>query len=434
MRFYTLSAALAMALFMAMPASALEGGVWSRGKPKVTTPPPSPGVRAAMVEPLMAAREALQQERYAAALDHITQAEMQAETLEHLSNYERYVIARMRGAAAVGTGQMALALQYFKTVLESPSLPPEERLPMLDVLGRLSFQQRDYAGAIEFLSAYRREGGRESDPLEALPQALYLAERFEEAAAELEMQIAAAEATGEDPPEHQIELLASCALKRNDVGAYRAALRKMVTHYPSEEYWMDLIARTVNRDGFSDQLMLDVYRLRRHAGTFTTATEYLQAGQAALKAGLPGEAQRILREGRRNGLIGRGDKADVDFQKQFEGVVEREMAADRKSLEEGAKLAAAQETGDALVSTGENYVGYGQYDRGLSLIRAGIAKGGLKQPEQTRLHQAYALFLAGKYSEALETFNSIRGSDGTGDLAELWAILCRHRIEAAING
>ncbi len=430
----TLVAAAAVTLLTTVtPAQAVEGKVWGRGKPKVTTPAPAPGVRAAMVEPLTAARSALQIEQYSLALEWIADAEALAESPAHLSNYERYVIARMRGAAAVGMGEMALALQHFKTVLDSPALPKEERLPMLDVLGRLSFQQRDYEAAVEFLGGYRREGGQEQDPMEALPQALYLAERYEEAARELEAQIAADEAVGEVPPEHQIELLASCALKREDVAAYRQALRKMVMYYPTDEYWMDLIARTVNRAGFSDRLMLDVYRLRRHTGTFSTADDYLQAGQAALKAGLPGEAQRILREGRRRGLIGHGAKADVDFQKQFEGVVERELAADRQLLEEGARLAATQSSGDALVSTGENYVGLGQYEKGLSLIRAGIAKGGLQQPEQTLLHQGYAQFVAGKLAQALETFSAIKGGDGAGDLAELWAILCRQKIEEALN-
>ncbi len=434
MRVFAVLAAVVLALTAVAPVAAVEGGVWSRGKPRVAPPQPSPGVRAAMVEPLMAAREALQQEQYALALEQIELAESLAESLDHLSNYERYVIARMRGAAAIGTGETTLALEHFKVVLNSPSLPPGERLPMLDVLGRLSFQQRDYAAAIEFLGTYRREGGTEADALEALPQVLYLSERYEEAAAELRSQIEAAEARGDVPAEQHIELLASCALKRDDVPAYRAALRTMVRHHPREEYWMDLIARTVNREGFSERLTLDVLRLRRHAGTFTMAADYLQAGQAALKAGLPGEAQRLLREGRRKGLIGRGEKADVEFQKQFEGVVEREIATDRRSLEEGARLAAQQPTGDALVSTGENYVGYGQYERGLSLIRAGIAKGGLRQPEHARLHQGYAQFLAGRWQDALATFEGVRGTDGAADLAALWTILCRQQLEEERQG
>lgn len=434
MHFLRMAAAVAMGLCLCTPVWSLEGGVWGRSKPKVSVPAAAPSVRAAMVEPLMAARVALQQDQHALALEHIALAEAQAQTLNHLSEYERYVIARMRGAAAAGMGDMKLALQYFRSVLSSPSLPLVERLPMLDVLGRLSFQQRNYADAIQFLEAYRFEGGREREALEALAQALYLEARYADAARELESLIAAAEALGEAPPEHQIELLASCALKREDLVAYRAALRRMVMYYPAESYWMDLIARTLEAQTTVDErLALDVFRLRRHTGTLSEAADYLEAAQAALKAGFPGEAQRILREGRRNGVLGHGASEDVDFQKQFEGVVEREIVADRRSLEEGARLAAAQANGEALVNTGENYIGYGQYDKGLSLIRAGLAKGGLRQPELTRLHLGYAQFVAGRLGEALETFQRLSDSDSLADLAELWVILCRQKIEEQLN-
>lgn len=434
MHFLRMAAAVAMGLWLSTPVWALEGGIWGRSKPKVSVPAPPPSVRVAMVEPLMAARIALQQDQHALALEQIALAEAQAETLNHLSDYERYVIARMRGAAAVGMGDMALALHHFKGVLNSPSLPLQERLPMLDVLGRLSFQQRNYAEAIQFLEAYRFEGGRERESLEALTQALYLAERYADAARELESLIATAESLGEAPPEHQIELLASCALKREDLVAYRAALRKMVMYYPAESYWMDLIARTLEAQATTDErLTLDVFRLRRHTGTLSEPADYLEAAQAALKAGFPGEAQRILREGRRSGVLGHGSKEDVDFQKQFEGVVEREITADRRSLEEGARLAAAQANGEALVSTGENYIGYGQYDKGLSLIRAGLAKGGLRQPELTRLHLGYAQFVAGRLTEALDTFERLSRTQPLADLAELWMILCRQKIEEQLN-
>jgi len=59
---------------------------------------------------------------------------------------------------------------------------------------------------------------------------------------------------------------------------------------------------------------------------------------------------------------------------------------------------------------------------GLPLMEQGIAKGGLREPEDAKLHLGIAYLAAGQKPKAIQTFKEVGGTDGTADLARLWLI------------
>ena len=64
----------------------------------------------------------------------------------------------------------------------------------------------------------------------------------------------------------------------------------------------------------------------------------------------------------------------------------------------------------------------GQFDTGLALMEQGIAKGGLRRPDEAKLHLGIAYLSAGQKAKAIQTFRDVGGTDGTADLARLWLI------------
>jgi hypothetical protein len=115
-------------------------------------------------------------------------------------------------------------------------------------------------------------------------------------------------------------------------------------------------------------------------------------------------------------------------------LVEKQVAEDLRNLQ-GSELEAAAESqkdgGVALVNLGFAYVTYGQFDRGLALMERGMARGAgtaksSKRPHDSQLHLGIAYLMAGKKDKAIETFGSIGGTHGAGDLGRLWAIHARN--------
>ncbi|GAC1417821.1 MAG: hypothetical protein NVSMB6_20010 [Burkholderiaceae bacterium] len=62
------------------------------------------------------------------------------------------------------------------------------------------------------------------------------------------------------------------------------------------------------------------------------------------------------------------------------------------------------------------------------MMEQGIARGGLKRPEDAKLHLGIAYLQAGKKAEAIKMLKTVQGGDGTADLARYWIILANHPI------
>ena len=61
-------------------------------------------------------------------------------------------------------------------------------------------------------------------------------------------------------------------------------------------------------------------------------------------------------------------------------------------------------------------------------MQQGIAKGGLKRPEDAKLHLGIAQLVAGDNAKAQATLRTVGGSDGTADLARLWELSRAERL------
>ena len=93
---------------------------------------------------------------------------------------------------------------------------------------------------------------------------------------------------------------------------------------------------------------------------------------------------------------------------------------------EAEKEAAAAKDGNALVAIGFSMATGGEAAKGIPLMQQGIAKGGLKRPEDARLHLGIAQVIAGD-AKAQATLRGVTGADGTADLARLWSLYARRR-------
>ncbi|WP_428310535.1 hypothetical protein [Hydrocarboniphaga sp.] len=367
-------------------------------------------------KPLQDAQTALAAKDYKGAAAQITAAE----AVGKLSAYESYIVARLKASAALGQGDYKTALSAYEQVLVSSELPPAEKLPTLDAYVKIAYASKDYAKTASAIQQYKAAGGTSAETLGLYAQSLYLAGKYQEASVALSAEIKDLAAAGKKPTDTQLQLLASCALKQNDMVAYTAALEQLVTYSPKKEYWLDLLVRTQRKPGFSDRLDLDMYRLRDATGTMEKADDYMEAAQLALQSGFPGEAQKFVDEGYAAKLLGAGP--DAPRHQRLKDLVTKKIAEDKATLAEGEKAAAAQASGDALVNTGFNYVAYGQSEKGLALMQQGIAKGALKSADQALLHLGYAQALAGDKAAAKRSWSTIKASDGSADIARLYAL------------
>ena len=410
--------ALAAALLLA----ACTVGAQNAAPPAASKPAAADAVRPEVGKLLVAAQQAIQAGNFAEALARLKDAE----AVPNRTPYEVFVTDRTRGAAAIGAGDVTLALQAFDAVLASTLLPAGERAGLLEGMVVLAYNAKAYARVGPLAERYAKEGGSNPEVRTLQVQALYLSEDYAGAARGLRLQIEADEAAGRVPDEKSLRLWASSAAKLGDKPQYAQAAERMLSHYPTPALWADALARVPAQPGYSERLQLDLLRLRLTTGTLGPADAYLLMAQLAQTAGLPGEARRVLEAGFAAGVLGTGEAAAA-HKRQLD-TLSRQAADDEKSL---AAAKPSVTDNNLNFSTGFALATIGQFDKGLPLMEQALAKGGLRNPDTARLHLGLAQFHAGQGDKAVQTWKTVQGGDGSGELARLWMLHARQQGKAA---
>ena len=377
-------------------------------------------VRPEVGTPLQAAQHLIKAQKYKEALVKVHDAE----GVPNKTAQETYLIERMRLAAASGAGDMSAAAKAFDAISGSGKISAAEKLRMIESIAGGFYRAKDYPKAVEWAQRYARDGGNSAQMQTLLIQAQYLSGDTAGVTKELMAEIQADEKAGKAPSEDRLKLLMSATARQPEGSAYLFALERLVTYYPKKEYWAELIASVQRKPGFSDRFSLDIYRLMLATGGMRSANDYMEMTQLALQAGFAAEGKAAVDKGFAAGVLGTGPEADR--QKRLRDLAVRKLDEARAEAPEKEAEALAAKDGSALVTVGFNQALSGRAAKGAALIDKGIAKGGLKRPEDARLRLGQALVLAGD-AKAANVLRGVTGADGTADLAHLWIILGKRK-------
>lgn len=378
-------------------------------------------VRPEVGKALQAAGDLIKAGKYKEALAKVRDADAVAGKTAN----ESYLVERMRIAAASGAGEVDMAAKSFDALSASGKVSAADKVRMAESIAGGYYRAKDYAKAMQWSQRYFKEGGTSGSIRTLLIQSQYLSGDFAGAAKELTAEVQAAEKSGTPPAEDRLKLLLNAALQNKDNNTYVYAVEKLVTYYPKKEYWVDLLSRMQRKPNFSDRLALDAYRLSLATGSMSAASDYMEMAQLALQAGLTAEARQVVDKGFAANVLGTG--AEAERHKRLRDLVAKKVDEDRQGRAEAEKQAGTDKDGMALVNAGFNLVFEGQGPKGLAMMQQGMTKGGMKRPEDAKLHLAIGQLTAGDAAKALATLKTVGGTDGTADLARLWTLYARRK-------
>ena len=341
-----------------------------------------------------------------------------ADAVSGKSAYESYVIESTRGSYAMASGDKETAVKAYEAVVSSGRLNATQKLAMYEALGGTYYTLNNLAKASIWYNRYLAEGGDDPKIKQMVTQISFQNGDCAKVSKDITTNVHAEEKAGHTPVEGDLQMLANCS--KNDKTAYVLAMEKLTTYYPKREYWKDLLNRLPAKPGYSERLLLDMYRLKEELGLISTLDNYMEMSQLALQVGLPGEAQKIIDQGYKAGVFGVG--AEAARHQRLKDLAVKNSAAELKALPQTTAEASAATEGTGLVNLGFYYATVGQYPKGIDFLTQGIAKGGLAHPDDAKLHLGIAYFWAGKKPEAIKVFKTVQGTDGAADLARYWMI------------
>jgi hypothetical protein len=363
-------------------------------------------------KPLQAAQEALKAKRYADAAAKVREAD----AAPGKTAAEQVTIERMRAAVAASAGDVATEV----AVINTGKLPANEQIRMIQSVAGQYYTQRDFANAATWTQRYFKEGGTDPQMRTILLQAYYQAGDCNNVSKMLQGDLAD---DSRAPPEEQLQMLQGCYMRSKDTAGSARASEKLLTYYPNPQRWQETLYNVQNQRGFSDRLTLDVYRLKLATGVMKTTSDYMEATQLALGDDFTAEAKKIVDQGFSSKVLGTG--GDVERQKRLADLASKRFTEGQAALDKAQAEALASHDGNDLVTLGYNLVGYGQAAKGIALMEQGIKKGGLRRPDDAKLHLGIACLQAGQKAKGLQVLKTVGGTDGAADLARLWTLQAR---------
>lgn len=364
----------------------------------------------------VAVKQLLADKNYAEMQNRVTQAE----AFPAKTPYEIYVLDRMKIALASATNNEAMLSTSLEGAINSGKLAPADQADFIQALGNSYYNAKNYPKAIEWFKRYQKESTTPAKVTPALIRSYYLSNDFATAKTLLVTSVADTEKAGQTPSSEDLRLLASAATKTKDNAVYVSSLEKLVTLYPTDDLWTDMLHRLASKPGFNQAHDVDILRLQFMAEKQLAAEEYVELAELDLQAGFPTEAKKVIDAGYAAGVLGSGSNAAKH--KQLRDRATKGANDDAKNIAAGEAGAAKAKDGVGLVNLGYAYVTMDQFDKGIPLMEQGIAKGISKRPDDYKLRLGIAYAKAGRKAEALKTFESIKGDDGAADLARYWSM------------
>jgi hypothetical protein len=374
------------------------------------------GIRPEVAKPLQAASDLLKAGKAKEALVKVREAD----AVGGKTPSEQLVIDRMKGAAAQRIGDTATTISAFESVYERGG--GSEKAQMAEQIAFAYSQQKNWPKTSEWANKAKAAGGNSASLNQLIAFVQSQSGDFSTVMRDSQAAVAAAEKDGRRPGEDDLLRLADAARRMNNTGVYSNTLEKLVLYYPKKDYWSAHLASIQRKPGFSDRLGLDVQRLKLANGLITKPDEYMELAQLALQAGFPVEAKAIVDKGYAANVLGTGDQAPRH--QRLKDLVLKSEAESVAGLAKNVDEANAQKEGNELVKMGTVYASMGQHDKAVELIEKGIAKGGLKRPDDAKLRLALSIAASPKTkTKGLQALRAVGGTDGTAEVARLYTVV-----------
>lgn len=343
----------------------------------------------------------------------------QAAALPNPTPYESFILSQMSVQLGQASNNYELTIKGLEAMIESGRMKPEEKLRFIDAIGTIYYSNiKDYDKAIQWFERYGTESGDKVKERQFIIRSYFLKNDFASTKTEVLKDIEAAKAAGTVPPKDELNLLGNVGIKTKDTELYLQAVEELARYYPTEDYWNDLLNRTRGKKGYSNRFDLDIARIKAVVVPSKMEPEdYAEQAELSVLGGFFTEAKIAMDKGYPNGIPAGKDKAALQ---KIRDSANKGAADDAKNIDSGIPAAQKSKDGVGLVNLGYNYVTLGQFDKGVDLMKQGIAKGVAKNPDDAKLRLGYALVMAGKKDEAVTVLKTVTGNDGRGDLARYW--------------
>ncbi len=370
-------------------------------------------------KPLSEAQKLAEQKKFNEAIVKAKEADAIADK----SAYEQFVIKDYLTYLYSQVRDYGNAANAAEAALNTGQADAGDVARRVKLIAQLNYQVKNYAKSISFGERYLKDYGADAQIAELVTQAYYVQKNYSKSLS-MSLDLAkGARNAGRTPSESLLLLGLSSAYNLKNDAQSKEFLFQLAESYSKPEYWNDLITIMLSQVGNTERTNLEIFRVKDAAGYLTDPEDIVEVSQTALQLGLPGEAERILKKGFDAGILGVGPNASRE--KRLQTLAKTTAATDRAELAGQKKAVALTATGQDDVKVGEAAETYGDYAGALALVQGGLAKTGVKNPDEARITLGRIQLKLDDKAGARATFAAVKTDAKMIEVARLWTALSR---------
>jgi hypothetical protein len=326
------------------------------------------------------------------------------------TNDDKYALAQLMLQHALDTNDIPGQIAALQAAVGSGALDAADTAKANRSIGILAANTNNWPLAESALTAATASNADDLDSIVNLARAKIEVNKPAEALTLLRRGIAMSTAAGKPAPEAWYQNALKLAYNTRNDAAVAEINGQLLTLFPTPANFKNALAIYRASGKLPSNAEIDLLRLTMASGT-AGKNEYIYLASLADQAGLPGEAKGAIDAGRRAGVLGTADGA------QIYSANAPKITADRASLASDEAKARSGGSSRLAINTGNAYYGYGEYAKAADLFRVALSKGDVDAP-LANLRLGEALAMAGDRAGAAAAFKAVTGP--RADLAALW--------------
>jgi len=315
------------------------------------------------------------------------------------------------------------ALQSYENVVKQPDIPLAMEINTRFTIAQLYFvQERWQDGINALLKWFDMTETPNTNAYVLLAQGYYQLQDFDKALQNIEIAINEYNEKGKIPKEQWYNLARFLYAEKNMTAKATDTLRNLIAFYPKKQYWVQLSFMYSEQNNEAYQLAtMDTAYVQ---DLLEKDGEFRNMASLFLNAEVPYKAAKVLEEGFEKEIV-------EDTSKNWElmaGAL-RQAQEIKAAIPAMEKAAAKSDDGDLYARLGNIYLDAEENEKAIEAIEKGLARGGVKRPDNANLVLGMAYFNINEYQKARDAFRKAGRDERSKKFATQWIAYMNSEIE-----
>ncbi|MCB1676704.1 MAG: tetratricopeptide repeat protein [Halioglobus sp.] len=306
------------------------------------------------------------------------------------------------------------ALQAYENVVAQPDIPLAMEINTKYTIAQLYFVQEDWQKGIDaLLEWFALTENPNANAYVLLAQGYYQVKDYDKALFNVEKAIDMYKAADKVPKEQWYNLARFLYFEKNDVNKTVDVLEELLKYYPNKQYWVQLSHMYGEQKKDSQQLA--AMETAYVQDMLDKGPEQVTMAYLYLNGEVPYKAAKVMDKGLKN-------KSIEPTSKNYEIAASawRQAQEVDKAIPAMEEAAARSDDGELYARLGNIYLDGDQFDKAITAINKGLARGGVKRPDSARLVLGMAYFNEKQYDKARQAFKAAGRDKRSAQYASQW--------------